>query len=133
MIPSSSYTGSSSASGSLNPNANDFICGLQVAKSQQSDFTGIYGIKIKWCPVVRCETLLDQGTVVTSKTEKLIEGDTKYEYLSIFPELLIDVIKALHIPGKCDTIQCKLLKDCDETDEIVSTDAQIVDTASGLA
>jgi hypothetical protein len=76
---------------------------------------------------------LDQGTVVTSKTEKLIEGDTKYEYLSIFPELLIDVDEALHTPGKCDTIQCKLLKDCDETDEIVSTDAQIVDTASGLA
>ena len=102
-----------------------------MAKSGQSDFAGIYGIKIKWCPVVRCETLLEQGTAATSKTEKLIEGQTRYEYLSIFPEFIVDHNEALHVPGKCDTIECKLLKECDENDEIIGEDAKIVDIVSG--
>ena len=94
---------------------------------------GIYGIKIKYCPVVRCETLLQKGNGATSKTEKLIEGETRYEYLSIFPEFLMDLDQGLHVLGKCEAIECKLLKECDPNDVIGGTDAQITDTSSQVA
>ena len=60
------------------------------------------------CEVVRCETLLIKGNSASSKTEKLIEGETRYEYLDIFPNF----IKNLDDSGDCGTISCKLLNKC---------------------
>jgi hypothetical protein len=58
--------------------------------------------------VVRCELLLEKGLVTTSMTEKLIEGQTKYKYLEIFPNFINDLDEF----NNCGEITCKLLNKC---------------------
>jgi hypothetical protein len=54
-------------------------------------------------------------------TEKLIEGQTKYKYLEIFPNF----INNLDEFNNCGDITCKLLNKCNEGDLITSTNILI--------
>jgi hypothetical protein len=79
------------------------------------------GLKVLYCPVVRCELLLEKGTSVSSRTEKLIEGDTKYVYMDILP----NYINNLDVAGDCGALTCKLLSNCDPNQEIISSNILI--------
>jgi hypothetical protein len=58
--------------------------------------------------------LLKVTGATSSRTEKLIEGDTKYVYLDIFPNL----IENLDISKDCGILACKLLNKCIDGDEL---------------
>ena len=76
---------------------------------------------MKHCPVVHCQLLLHKGTGSFSKTEKLIEGETRYEYIDILPNFIRDE----DVSKDCGALQCKLLLHCDDAQEIVGTDILI--------
>jgi hypothetical protein len=111
-----SYVSQSALAMNLITDTDQFICGIKVATDPSENNKGIYGIQINYCPVVRCELLLEKGTGATSMTEKLIEGETKYEYLEIFPNF----INNLDLSNDCGALTCVLLNKCIDGDEITS-------------